>query len=58
MSESYEEGNIITSEWYELQKDTDYQSIRTRVYRGGVVLAARVLCEVIDNKMKYSDGIS
>jgi methionyl-tRNA formyltransferase len=57
MSEGYDEGNIISSEWYEFPKDTDYQSIRTRVYRDGVVLAGKALRIVIDNKMKPSDGI-
>ena len=57
MTEGYDEGNIIASEWYEFPKDTDYQSIRTRVYRDGVVLAARVLREVIDKKMLPTDGI-
>ena len=57
MSEGYDEGNIVSSEWYEFPKDTDYQSIRTRVYRDGVVLAGKALRIVIDNKMKPSDGI-
>ena len=57
MSENYDEGNIISSEWYEFPKDTDYQSIRTRVYRDGVVLAGKVLRAVIDKNMKSSDGI-
>jgi len=57
MSEGYDEGNIILSEWYEFPKDADYQSIRTRVYRDGVVMAGRALRLIIDNKMKSSDGI-
>jgi methionyl-tRNA formyltransferase len=56
MTEEYDEGNIIASEWYEFPKDTGYQSIRTRVYRDGVVLAARVLREIIDKKMLPTDG--
>ena len=57
MSEGYDEGNIISSEWYEFPKHTDYQSIRRRVYRDGEALAGRALRVVIDNKMKSSDGI-
>ena len=57
MSEGYDEGNIISSEWYEFSKDTDYQSIRSSVYRDGVVLAGWALRVVIDNKMKSTDGI-
>ncbi len=57
MTEGYDEGNIIASEWYEFPKDADYQSIRTRVYRDGVVLAGRVIREVIDKKMMPTDGI-
>ena len=56
MTEEYDEENIIASEWYEFPKDTGYQSIRTRVYRDGVVLAARVLREIIDKKMLPTDG--
>jgi methionyl-tRNA formyltransferase len=57
MSDGYDEGNIILSEWYEFPKDADYQSIRTRVYRDGVGLAGRALRLIIDDKMKPSDGI-
>lgn len=57
MSEGYDEGNIIFSEWYEFPKDADYRSIRTLVYRNGVVLAGKALRVVIDKKMKPSDGI-
>ena len=57
MSEGYDEGNIISSEWYEFPKHTDYQSIRRRVYRDGVALAGRALREVIDKKMLPIDGI-
>ena len=57
MSEGYDEGNIIASEWYEFPKETDYQSIRTRVYRNGVFLAGKVIRTVIDNKMLPTDGI-
>ncbi len=57
MTEGYDEGNIIASEWYEFPKDINYQSIRTRVYRDGMVLAARVLRKVIDKKMLPTDGI-
>jgi len=57
MSEGYDTGPIITSEWYEFPKDTDYQSIRIRVYREACVLAGKVLYAIQKNQMTPSDGI-
>lgn len=57
MTEEYDEGNIIASEWYEFPKDTNYQSIRTRVYKDGVALAGRALREVFDKNLLPTDGI-
>ncbi len=57
INKKYDEGNIITSEWYKFSKDTDYQSIRTRVYKEGISLAGRVLREVLDKNMLPTDGI-
>lgn len=57
MDEGYDTGPIITSEWYEFPTDTDYQSIRVRVYRDGCVLAGKVLASIKNSSMKPSDGI-
>ena len=57
MSEGYDTGPIITSEWYEFPKDTDYQSIRIRVYREACALAGKVLCGIQKNQMMPIDGI-
>jgi len=58
MSEGYDAGPIITSEWYEFQKEGDYQSIRTKVYRDGVVLAGKVLAKIQQTKMTPQNGIA
>ena len=57
MTEGYDEGNIITSEWYEFPKDAVYKSIRTRVYRAGTNLAGVALREVLEKKMLPTEGV-
>jgi folate-dependent phosphoribosylglycinamide formyltransferase PurN len=57
MDEGYDTGSIITSEWYEFPTDTDYQSIRVRVYRDGCILAGKVLSSIKNSRMIPSDGI-
>lgn len=57
MSEGYDTGPVITSEWYEFPKDTDYQSIRTRVHRDGCVLAGKVLASIQATGMTPRDAI-
>jgi len=57
MDEGYDTGPIITSEWYEFTKDSDYQAIRVKVYQEGCLLAGRVLSEIKKNKIRPSDGL-
>ena len=57
MDEGYDTGPIITSEWYEFPKDSDYQAIRAKVYQEGCLLAGRVLSEIKKNKIRPSDGL-
>ena len=58
MTEGYDEGPIIQSEWYEFPKDADYKSIRVRVYRDGCVLAGKALRVIRDSKMTPCDGVA
>ena len=57
MTEEYDEGPIIESEWYEFQKTATYQSIRIEVYRAGCTLAAKALRLISDKNMKQSDAV-
>ena len=57
MTEGYDEGPIITSEWYEFPKDTDYQSIRIRTYRDGFVLMGKIVASIVRTGMSPKDGI-
>ena len=57
MSEGYDTGPIVHSEWYEFPKDADYQSIRVRVYRDGCILAGKVLSLIQKDKLKPQDAI-
>ena len=57
MTEGYDEGNIIESESYEFPSNTNYESIRVRVHRNGVVLAGKVLRHIFETKIMPSDGI-
>jgi methionyl-tRNA formyltransferase len=56
MDKGYDTGPIITSEWYEFPRDSDYQAIRVKVYQEGCLLAGRVLSEVKKNKIRPSDA--
>ena len=56
MDEGYDTGPIIISEWYEFPSDVDYQSIRTRVYRDGSILAGKVLASIQNSELKVSDA--
>ena len=57
MADGYDTGPIIFSECYEFPKDTDYISMRVRVYRDGCVLAGKALKEIKERLMTPSDGI-
>lgn len=57
MDEGYDTGPIIVQEWYEFPKDSDYQSIRRRVYREGCVMAGKVLSAIQKTRMTPTDGI-
>jgi methionyl-tRNA formyltransferase len=56
MTEGYDEGPIIKSEWYEFPINTDYKSIRIKVYRNGCILAGKVLRLIMDKKIKPNDA--
>jgi len=57
MSEGYDTGPIIHSEWYEFPTDSDYQSIRVRVYRDGCVLAGKVLALIQNENLMPKDAL-
>ena len=57
LTESYDEGPIITSEWYEFPSDTDYRSIRIRTYRDGFMLMGKVVASIVRSGMTQKDGI-
>ena len=57
MSENYDAGPIIHSEFYEFAKESDYISIRTKVYMSGCMLAGKALKIVKENLMQPKDGI-
>ena len=56
MDEGYDTGPIIVSEWYEFPTDADYQSIRTRIYRDGCLLAGKALKQIQMVNMKPKDA--
>ena len=43
MTEAYDAGKVIASEWYEFPKDADYPAIRVKVYEEGCRFLAKVL---------------
>ena len=51
MNENYDEGNIILSEWYEFSSNSDYKSIRIKVYKEGTNLAGKALRHIFDKKI-------
>ncbi len=57
MSEGYDTGPVIESEWYEFAKDADYQAIRNKVYQAGCSLAGRVLAKIQDTRMTPADAV-
>ena len=56
MTEEYDQGPIIMSEWYKFPKNIDYQSIRVRTYRAGFFLLGKVVSLVAKSGMKPCDG--
>lgn len=56
MSEGYDTGPIIATEWYEFPKDADYQAIRNKVYQAGCSLAGKVLSVIQNTKMTPDDA--
>ena len=57
MDEDYDTGPIIDSEWYEFPKDSDYQSIRVKVYKERSALTGRVLAKIKNQKIKPKDTL-
>ena len=57
MTEEYDEGPIIKSEFYEFPSDLDYKSIRLKVYKNGCSLAGKALSLMKEKNMIPSDGI-
>jgi folate-dependent phosphoribosylglycinamide formyltransferase PurN len=56
MSEGYDTGPVIESEWYEFGKDSDYQSIRNKVYQAGCSLAGKVLSRIQNTRITPGDA--
>ena len=56
MSEGYDEGNIIFSEWYKFPFNADYKSIRIKVYKEGTNLAGKALRYIFDKKITSTGG--
>lgn len=56
MGEGYDTGPVIESEWYAFPKDTNYQSIRNKVYQAGCSLAGRVLSRIQNDRITLVDG--
>ncbi len=56
MDEEYDTGPIILSEWYQFQVDSDYQSIRLKVYREGCNLAGRILSQIQQDDLTPKDS--
>jgi Methionyl-tRNA formyltransferase len=56
MSEDYDAGPVIESEWYMFSKETNYQAIRNKVYQAGVDLAGRVLARVQKERITPGDA--
>ena len=56
MTEDYDEGNIIFSEWYEFPINSNYKFIRNKVYREGTVLAGKALRFIFDKNITSIDG--
>jgi methionyl-tRNA formyltransferase len=56
MTEGYDEGNIIFSEWYKFKSDADYKSIRVKVYREGIIMAGKALKLIFDKRITSRDA--
>jgi methionyl-tRNA formyltransferase len=57
MSDGYDSGPIIACETYDFSRNSDYQSIRIKVYQDGCLLAGKVLKIIKDRKLRPVDGI-
>jgi folate-dependent phosphoribosylglycinamide formyltransferase PurN len=57
MSEEYDQGPIIHSEWYEFPSDSSYVDIRVKVYKESCILGAKCLKLIDEGILKYSDAI-
>ncbi len=57
MSEDYDNGSIICSEYYEFSKEATYESIRTKVYQKGCILAGKALKIILQKRIRPDDGI-
>lgn len=56
MSEGYDQGPIITSEWYNFAAEATYQDIRSHVYEMGCILTAKVLATIQEQGLTPNDG--
>ena len=56
MSEGYDAGPVIESEWYCFAKDAKYQTIRNKVYTAGCSLAGRVLSRIQQTLITPDNG--
>ncbi len=57
MTEGYDEGNIILTDEYEFSSNSDYNSIRLKVYKESAILAGKALKLIFDKKLSVNDGI-
>lgn len=56
MTEDYDAGPIIVSEWYEFPTDTTYRDIRIRTYREGFLLIAKAVEAIAQSGMSPADA--
>lgn len=57
MRENYDDGPIIIKEEYDFSKETDYKSIRIKVFEKGCILATKALILVKEKKINSKNGI-
>ena len=58
MTSEYDQGPVITSEWYEFPSDSSYVDIRTRIYRESILMGAKCLKLIEDGELSPMDAIN
>jgi len=57
MTEDYDAGNIIKSEWYKFKKNCNYPSLRVTVYRNGCILLGKTLNLIKEKNVRSNNCI-